>query len=109
MLWATIIVQPGVLIPMASLSDDQKKDVIKYGISALGALLAAMVAGDPAKAENLFGPPAQFKRCAVRMAPSTSLVDEVRWYAAVGECTRLNKVCGWGFSARRFRAKLLDS
>ena len=70
--------------------------------------LSAVVSGDPAKAENPFWPSAQFKRLAARMAPSVSIGNEVRWYAAVGESTRLNEVRGWGFAARRFRATVLE-
>ena len=108
MLWLTTMAKPDLLLPIATLSGDQRKDVIKYAVGAMTALLAAFVAGDPAKGENPFWPSYQFKRLAAPMAPDDSRGDEDFWYAAVSERTLNNEHWGWGFAARRFRAKILD-
>lgn len=108
MLWATTILKPSDLLPISSLTDAQRIDIIKYSVSAIGILLAAFVAGDPEKAENQFWPSAQFKKFANAMAPKGATDDQVFWHAAAGECTLGNEVCGWSFKARRFRAKILD-
>ncbi len=108
MLVLTTMLTPDQIIPFPNLSDDKKPDIIKYGVLVVGTLLTGLVSGDPAKAENLFWPSAQFKKCANKLAPNTAIGAQEYWHAAAGKCTYGNEVCGWGFKARSARVKVLD-
>lgn len=83
------------------------KEVFGVVLTAVSALVAAIVSGDPAQAENPFWPSAQFKGSASKHPVRDAQVDERIYHAAHAESTADNAVKGWGFVARGARAEIL--
>jgi hypothetical protein len=107
-LWATIRWEPtkGAL-RLGDWSKGQTGELVKF-VAGLIAGFVGILATDGAEAgDNPLRTARQFKRAALAASPARAADNETRYYAAQMESTRLNEVSGWGFHARRVRARLL--
>jgi hypothetical protein len=105
LLWATIKAQAGSVAPLPGWSADQMADLVKYLAGIITGLAAAAVSDDPE--ENIFWPDSQFKRVAGRAVRTSATEDPVRYHAAHMPATLDNNAKGWGFQARRVRARYI--
>lgn len=105
LLWSTIRVEPASLARLPGWSGKQMADLIKYLAGIVTGLAAAVVSEDPEK--NIFWPDFQFRRVAGRAVVGSAKQDSVRYWAAYMPTTLKNEAKGWGFWARRIRARQL--
>jgi hypothetical protein len=96
------------VLPLPGLEPTVRSDVVKFVSGVLTGIAAAAASLDPET--NWFWPVHHFKCAAKAMIGNMSEADDpFRFYAVQMERTRCGEVEGWGFKARRVRARHLAS
>lgn len=107
-LWATIRWEPTKgTIRLSDWSKGQMGDLVKFVAGLVAGFIGILATEGAESGENPLRTAGQFKRAALNVSPANAAADEARYYAAQMDCTRQNEVCGWGFRARRVRARIL--
>lgn len=107
-LWATIRWEPTKgTIRLSDWSKAQMGDLVKFVAGLVAGFLGILATEGVESGDNPLRTAGQFKRAALAVSPANEAANPARYYAAQMNCTRLNEVCGWGFKARRVRARIL--
>lgn len=107
-LWATIRWEPTKgAIRLSDWSKGQMGELVKFVAGVVAGFLGILATEGVESGDNPLRAAGQFKRAALKVSPSNEAANPARYYAAQMDCTRQNEVCGWGFKARRVRARIL--